>query len=270
MSDQYKETIKKITEFVKSKTTLSHRQFISKKQNKTPEIPMIIFQSWHSQHLPPKMFRCVEKLKRENPEFLYFLFDDDACRELIKQHFHKSVLGAFDRLLPGQYKCDLWKYCVLYVYGGVYLDMKYQCANGFRLHDVVDKEYMVLERPGFWSNNTYGIYNGFMVSKPHNPLLMRCINQVVRNVNSKNMGHGSLYPTGPGLLGTEYFGNINKNWQKIHGFEFFFRPDAEDQIVHNNVVVLKSYPEYRSEQRRTQKTTHYSISWEKGVGHVYK
>uniref|UniRef100_A0A6C0JJI7 Glycosyltransferase n=1 Tax=viral metagenome TaxID=1070528 RepID=A0A6C0JJI7_9ZZZZ len=266
MSHQYRETHEKIKDFVNKKAAVHRGKFNSKTaewRGPTSEIPMIIFQSWHSQHLPPKMYHCVEKLKSDNPEFLYFLFDDAACRELIKTHFHKSVVDAFDKLIPGQYKCDLWKYCVLYVYGGVYLDMKYQCVNGFRFKDVINREHFVLERPGFWSPSTYGIYNGMMICKPENPLMMRCIRAIVHNVKTRNMGFGSLYPTGPGLVGSLYFGNINKHVGKIHDFDFFFRPDADDQIVCNNVVVLKGYPEYRSEQRRMQKTPHYTILWEK-------
>jgi len=133
MSQQYKETHEKIKDVVNKKTAVHKGKYNNSGgsgwKGPTSEIPMIIFQSWHSQHLPPKMYKCVKKLKHENPEFLYFLFDDAACRELIKTHFHKSVVDAFDKLIPGQYKCDLWKYCVLYVYGGVYLDMKYQCIN---------------------------------------------------------------------------------------------------------------------------------------------
>jgi mannosyltransferase OCH1-like enzyme len=267
MSQQYKETIEKITKFVKSNTTLTHKIYLPKNHQNGP-IPKIIFQSWHSKQLPPKMYKCVQKLQKDNPEFLYYLFDDEMCRELIKQHFHPSVVNAFDHLIPGQYKCDLWKYCVLYVHGGVYLDMKYQCVNGFKLKDICDEEHFVLERPGFWSHNTYGIYNGFMVCKPRNQLLMKCIQNIVHNVRTKNLGHGSLYPTGPGLLGTLYFGNINKTFSKIHDFDFFFRPDAEDQIVSKGIIVLRGYNEYRREQRKTQKTEHYSILWEKGD--IYK
>jgi len=269
MSDQYKETIKKITEFVESKTALSHQSYKPKTHsNDNNIIPNIIFQSWHTKELPPNMYKCVENLRNTNPEFLYFLFDDNDCRELIKNHFHSSVLNAFDKLIPGQYKCDLWKYCVLYMYGGIYLDIKYKCSNGFKLCDVTDKEYLVLERPGFWTNNTYGIYNGFMVSKPKNSLLMKCINKIVHNVENRIRGYGSLYPTGPGLLGSIYFGNINKNVNKIYDFELFFHPHTEDQITRNNIVILKAYNQYRKEQKTTQKTKHYSILWEKG--HIYK
>jgi hypothetical protein len=75
------------------------------------------------------MRESVELLKSQNPEFTHYLFDDADCREFIAANFDYSVLDAFDRLIPGAYKADLWRYCVLYVRGGIYLDIKYHCVN---------------------------------------------------------------------------------------------------------------------------------------------
>lgn len=38
-------------------------------------------------------------------------------------HFPSEVLEAFDILIPGAFKADLFRYCVLFIYGGVYADV---------------------------------------------------------------------------------------------------------------------------------------------------
>ena len=38
-------------------------------------IPLKIYQTWYTKDLPPKMQECVDKKKRENPEFEYNLYD---------------------------------------------------------------------------------------------------------------------------------------------------------------------------------------------------
>ena len=96
-------------------------------------IPLKIFQSWHTLNLPPKMNDNVQLLKLQNPEFTHYLYDDEMCREFIKENFEEDVLNAYDKLIPGSYKCDLWRYCILYKYGGIYLDIKYKCVNDFKL-----------------------------------------------------------------------------------------------------------------------------------------
>ena len=77
-------------------------------------IPLNIFQTWKTKELPPKMQEIVNKLKKQNPEFKHYLFDDNDCRNFIKKHFNKDVLQAFDNLIPGAYKADLFRYQILW------------------------------------------------------------------------------------------------------------------------------------------------------------
>ena len=53
--------VSKITGSAIAKTTTTDSAIASLK----------IHQTWHSKTLPPKMAECVDKLKRENPEFEY-------------------------------------------------------------------------------------------------------------------------------------------------------------------------------------------------------
>jgi len=79
-------------------------------------------------NLPPIMAKVVDEIKNTNPEFTNVLYDIVDCREFIKTYFD-NALPAFDKLKPISYKSDLWRLCVLYKYGGVYLDVKF---NSFR------------------------------------------------------------------------------------------------------------------------------------------
>ena len=66
----------------------------------------------------------AEILQEQNPEFKYYLYDDDMCKEFIKDNFDDEILYTFNKLKPGAYKADLWRYCILYIKGGIYLDIK--------------------------------------------------------------------------------------------------------------------------------------------------
>ena len=124
------------TPHVKNQTMQSKNQKMqpnTENDNFYSIIPLNLFQTWHTLDLPPKMKNSVELLKRQNPEFTYYLYDDKMCRDFIEQNYDKDVLYSFDKLKPGAYKSDLWRYCVLYKYGGIYLDIKFNCVNGFKL-----------------------------------------------------------------------------------------------------------------------------------------
>ena len=170
-------------------------------------IPLNIFQTWYTLDLPLKMKENVELLKKTNPEFNHYLYDDTMCREFIRENYNHEILYTFDKLKPGAYKADFWRYCILYKKGGIYLDIKYKCANGFKFITLTDKEYWVKDRPQIIN----GIYQALMISFPFNKRIYKAIQDVVKNV--KYNLYSELTPlcvTGPGLLGP-YFNPIEFN-----------------------------------------------------------
>ena len=96
--------------------------------------------------LPPKMYDCVRDnllMNRVGVDCIHYLFNDDECRAFIAREYPSDVLDAYDNLIPTAFKADLWRYCVLYMYGGVYLDIKLQfCGGGGRgvlLRSIVER-----------------------------------------------------------------------------------------------------------------------------------
>ena len=236
---------------------------IYKFNSKPNIIPLKLFQTWNTKHLPNKMNINTIQLQKQNPEFEYYLYDDNDCREFIKSNFPSDVLNTFDMLVPGAYKADLWRYCILYIHGGIYLDIKYKCMNNFKLIHLTYKEHFVLERPSFWENDTYGIYNALICSKPRNSILLDCINSIVDNVKNNYYGINPLYPTGPGLLGKLYF---NKYKYNVNNFDLFYNHYETsyiitNQIIYKKIVILENYPEYREELKKFNKLPSYHDLW---------
>ena len=214
-------------------------------------IPLNLFQTWHTLNLPPNMKKNVELLKAQNPEFTHYLYDDNMCREFIKANFNEDVVYSFNKLKPGAYKADLWRYCVLYIYGGIYLDIKYKCINNFKLLYLTDNEYWVRDRKIIVN----GIYQALMVNLPKNPILLKAINGIVKNC--KNNVYTDLTPlcvTGPGHL-AQFF-----NENEIKSLTLAFT-DKGDGIIKDNRYILSIYPEYRQEQQQTQLAHPYEFLW---------
>ena len=222
------------------------------KSNYNNIIPLNIFQTWHSKNLPPIMAKNVEFIKQSNPVFNYTLFDDADCREFIKHNFKVEVLNAFDTLIPGAYRADLWRYCVLYINGGIYLDIKYMPINGFKFISLTEKEHWVLDI----DNN--GIYNALIVAKPGNDILLQAINNIVSNVKNRYYGNSGLEPTGPLLLSKLFSSQQKQALDMKHAFYISFQYRF---ILFNNYYVFKSYNEYLDEHAHNQKVQHYSILW---------
>jgi mannosyltransferase OCH1-like enzyme len=218
-------------------------------------IPLNLFQTWHTLDLPIYMKNAVNKLKMQNPEFTHYLYDDNMCREFIKNNFASDVLYAYDKLKPGAYKADLWRYCVLYIYGGIYLDIKYNCINNFKLINFTDREYWVRDRN--IHTGDYGIYQALLICLPNNEILFKSIYKIVENVKNNFYGSvegGFLMVAGP-LLMSNFFSQ-----KEILTFKLNYN-DSGTYINYNNTHILKEYDNYRKEQKTCQSKLYYEHMW---------
>jgi len=215
-------------------------------------IPTNIYQTWHTKKLPPLMANSIFLIKELNPRFNHYLYDDNDCREFIKNNFKPDVLNAYDSLIPGAYKADLWRYCVLFIQGGIYLDIKYTPLNGFRFINLTESEHLVSDI------NNVGIYNALMVCLPRNEILYSAIRQIVENVNRKYYGNNFLEPTGPNLLSK--FISTNDAIVDLKHKELI--ADNNYKVIYfNNIPILKSYNGHAKERDKHSIKEHYSILW---------
>ena len=222
------------------------------------EIPLNIFQTYHTLDLPPRMRKCVNKLIKNNPEFTHRLYDDNDCRQFIKDNFPLNVVQAFDKLIPGAYKADLWRYCVLYIHGGIYLDIKYGCVNNFKLIELTTKEHVVKDQK---LNGVTGIYQALMVHKPYSQILHKCISKIVNHASSGYYGHNALMVTGPHLMKDCVQPGMLNNYE----LEF---AESKRCIFYKGEVALRIYKGYRSELNQTQLLPPYYVLWEQR--NIYK
>ena len=217
-------------------------------------IPLNIYQTWWTKDsLTPSMFQCIQLIKNNNPRFNYQLFDDQDCRNFILNNYSIDVLRAYDTLIPGAYKADLWRYCILYKKGGIYLDIKYKPLHLFKFINLTEKEHFVLDA------DRQGIYNALIVSKPGNEILKKAIDKVVENVQKRFYGTSFLEPTGPKLLASFFTPQEKNNLDMNH--QVYFGNNNNRVINFNNITIFKAYDGYLNDYQLTKKTDHYSVYW---------
>jgi len=244
--------IEKVIEFKKKMVP-----FVIKESYKSI-IPLKIFTCWHTKDLPPFMKKNMDNLKKSNPEFKLYVYDETTCLKFLSKNFNEDVLHAYNSLKPCSYKSDLWRFCNLYIKGGIYIDIKYRCVNNFKLIALTEKEYFVRDR------GDYGVYTALIVSLPKNKILWDCIQKIVEHVKYKYYGSNALDPTGPGLLGSFF------SREEINNMELYFEhTDIKNYykdvyyIMYNDRIILTYYNQYREEQKQHQKFDHYSVLWDK-------
>ena len=97
-------------------------------------IPSYIFQTWRS----PSFTDCRPlKVMDMNPDYDYWFFEDDDQRyfmnEVMADEFDGKLKETYNLISDqnGAAKADLWRYAVLWKYGGVYLDFDCVCYVPF-------------------------------------------------------------------------------------------------------------------------------------------
>jgi len=239
----------------------SRRTYKESFYNNNGEIPRVIYQTWSSKTLPQKMTECVDRLKKANPTFEYRLFNDAECRQFIKDNYDADVLEAYDTLLPGAFKADLWRYCILYDRGGIYVDIKFQCEPGFSFEDILLKgENLYIREYNHQGTGLYShiLYTGIIASKPKNPVFQKCIRQIVENCKNRYYGPEHTAPTGPYLFASK------SDPQEIESSEYaYYEEDGVGFIRHidKKTVVMSHYPEYRAEQKKDNSSPYWKEAW---------
>ena len=160
-------------------------------------IPKKIFQTFETSQLPMGMAKACLSWKTKNPNYEYTFFNKYDRLEFIKKHFNRDVLQAYLTLIPGAFKADLWRYCVLYINGGVYIDADTICE--MPLDKLIEgNDHFIITRDDPMSNKFLG--NAFIATIPNSPILKECIDRIVEKCKHKQLEFYLDY-TGPALMG---------------------------------------------------------------------
>lgn len=164
-------------------------------------IPKCIYQTWETKNISDGFKMLISTWKKKNPNYEYFLYDEKMRREFIYEKFGERVGNAYNKIRAGAFKADLWRYCILYEYGGIFVDIDTICMNN--IDDFLENEieFMTPIADTDKSEGENNLLNGFIASIPKHPIFLDCIYRIVSNVENKYNPTNILAFTGPNLFG---------------------------------------------------------------------
>uniref|UniRef100_A0A6C0HQ77 Glycosyltransferase n=1 Tax=viral metagenome TaxID=1070528 RepID=A0A6C0HQ77_9ZZZZ len=154
-------------------------------------IPKVIYQTWKTKSLHENCIKIRDNIKKLNPNYQVILYDDYDMDTFIKTNFNDYIYNCYTQLNVGAAKADFWRYCVLYINGGVYLDMD---SNIVRPLDdlILEDDQCIITREG-----NSGIFNNWiMIFEKNHPILLESINKCCFNIMNKTT-NDICYLTGP-------------------------------------------------------------------------
>ena len=239
--------------------------------NYSQKIPKTIVQTNEKKIIPENMHKANASIIQMNPEYSYIYMDDSDALNFIRKNFNIRVLNAYNKIKPGAFKADLFRYCWLYKNGGVYIDTGFVARAPLKDFISPEDEFVSSEDDG----HTW-VYNAFIACVPEHLLMKEAIYSAVKNIENEYYGERSLDITGPGLLG-KVFSRIvgdkprpNKKYENGISLLCFKHNNnyGGGEVSLNGVVLFSTkYPEYYDDQSSYNTKLHYNTLWK--LGDVY-
>lgn len=119
------------------------------------------------------------------PGYLVRDVDDIGARRTLATHCGKQYAIAFDCLLPGAFRADLYRMCALHAFGGVYMDADLRLLKP--LDEIIEPCANVTLSYDSMLNHlgTRAFQIAFMSAKPGHPIFKCHLDAIVRHVSSR-------------------------------------------------------------------------------------
>jgi len=195
------------------------------------KIPKIIFQTMETTLVTVNIRSCIEQVRNINPGYKYYYFTSYDCRNFIQKHY-PDVLEAYDLLLPGAYKADLWRYCILHKYGGFYMDCRMYPYASF--DSVITKETEFMSCIDGIPNM---LYQAILGAIPASSYMQNAIDESLDNIKRRQNRIGDLAITGPRAMGRA----LNKTLGLPLGQDFLKLDDKRIVLLRWNSVKIPKY-----------------------------
>ena len=220
-----------------------------------------IFQTFPNKNLLPYAYKDnIEEIKKLNPDWQHHLFDDSEVFKFFEENLEKHQFNLIKKINPkyGVVFADIFRYLVIYKFGGVYLDIK--STLNLPLSHVIQKTHNFLISQ--WRNKPGEEFSGIglhrdinyipggefqqwhVVAEPQHPFLREVLEQIFKNIENYNIftfgvGRiGVLRLSGP-ICYTKVINSVIKKYpcQMLNiedlGFQYSIFRNTSDRSAHS-------------------------------------
>ena len=124
-----------------------------------------------------------ENWRRLNPDYEIKLYNDKMCEEFLLTEFSELHYEIFKYIKDGPIKADFWRVCVLYKYGGVYVDADIEPFVSIDKFAEKDVDFITCS-----SSRFYALFNpNFIMTYAGNNILKNCIDVYIKKYNDREI-----------------------------------------------------------------------------------
>lgn len=244
-----------------------------------PLIPAILWRTGpHAiNDLPNEALRAMASFTTHASHLQQVYCTDADCRQYIYKA-HPEWLEAYDCLVPGAFRSDLWRLVILYDFGGVYCDMGFVAEAPLQLLADPDAAglVVVIDRL-FLNGKRRWLHQAFLACRPRHPAIKAMLDHVLDNIRRRNAGAVSLDITGPVAVGRAFcaYYDIPPSVSLVPGNWLLGAPadnvtlglmrDGMIDSAHGQPVIRRKFPHYDKVMYRSRFTLRYGELYALGI-----
>ncbi|WP_437922305.1 glycosyltransferase family 32 protein [Sphingobacterium sp. LRF_L2] len=156
-------------------------------------IPKVIYQTFKTSKIPLVTRFYIWRFMRKNPGYQHEFYDDVRIDDFIRSSFPLEVYQAYSRLQIGAAKADFFRYAILYIKGGIYLDLDSDILKNLDQY-IFDNDKAVITKE---KNHPEYYAQWALVFEQGHPFLKRTIDYIVANIQKNAFPNDVHAMTGP-------------------------------------------------------------------------
>jgi len=187
---------------------------------------------------------CYKQIKNLYPNAEYHLYSGEELEEIIKNNFHNDVFTAYKKLKPYSFKSDLARYCLLYLYGGLYIDLNIKFVN--KVPNLDKLNFFAFRDIVKTSERSWSVSTSIIFARKKSKIMEKCISIIVENCKNEYHGISVLDVSGCIVLGnaimtsgedinfistTGELCHVYPKKEKNYSYCFAYIMDEDDKII---------------------------------------
>lgn len=184
------------------------------------EIPKIIYICHKNLNCLTMTYNFWKKL---NPTYQIKLYNDAMCEQFLLEQFSELYQSIFKFITDGPIKSDFWRLCILYKYGGIYVDAD--------IHPLIPLDNYLLSSSDFVTciTKSNGNFNPhFIAVKKNDSDLKKCIEEYVEFYTHKKPY--AYYDWSIINVFNRVLSNIKMSHNKMPNQQVFYQQQKKYQI----------------------------------------
>lgn len=141
-------------------------------------IPKKIYMTYNNINKIPQYVK--DNIKKYCLNYDVEIYDDNMCKNFLKKFYGEKAVNIFNNFKHGAHKADFFRYCILYIFGGYYFDIKTHFIKN------IDTIFVSKEMNTWYTvlgQDEKSIYNGIIVTQKYNPIIYDNIKYIYENSN---------------------------------------------------------------------------------------